>query len=108
MPMRRGDEVAHEVLQRPGRYQTVVDNLRIKEVVMGEGEHRCRYVACHNPEEEKRQRTHRRQVLSELKAELSSLQDVWEGDHSKRVCQPAGEPSLRSLSAPDQRSSAAD
>jgi hypothetical protein len=25
--MRRGDEVTHEVLQRPGRYQKVADNL---------------------------------------------------------------------------------
>jgi transposase len=56
MPMRRGDEVTQEVLQRPGRYQQVADNLRVKEVVVGEGERRRRYVVCHNPEEEKRQR----------------------------------------------------
>ena len=52
--MRRGDEVTHEVLQRPGRYQKVVDNLRVKEVVVGEGERRRRYVVCHNPAEAKR------------------------------------------------------
>jgi Transposase DDE domain len=87
MPMRRGDEVTHEVLQRPGRYQKVADNLRVKEVVVGEGERRRRYVVCHNPAEEKRQRTHRRQVLDELEAELSSLQEVRGESHSKRVCQ---------------------
>jgi hypothetical protein len=37
MPMRRGDEVTTEVLQRPGRYQQVAENLRVKEVVVGEG-----------------------------------------------------------------------
>lgn len=87
MPMRRGDEVTHEVLQRPGRYQKVADNLRVKEVVVGEGERRRRYVVCHNPAEEKRQRAHRRQVLDELEAELSSLPEVRGESHSKRVCQ---------------------
>lgn len=87
MPMRRGDEVTHEVLRRPGRYQKVADNLRVKEVVVGEGERRRRYAVCHNPEEEKRQRAHRRQVLHELEAELSSLKQMRGERHSKRVCQ---------------------
>jgi hypothetical protein len=87
MPMRRGDEVTQEVLQRPGRYQQVADNLRVKEVVVGEGERRRRYVVCHNPQEETRQRAHRRQVLRELEAELSSLQQMRGESHSNRACQ---------------------
>jgi Transposase DDE domain len=87
MPMRRGDEVTTEVLQRPGRFQTVAENLRVKEVVVGEGERRRRYVVCHNPHEEKRQRAHRGQVLRELEAELASLQAAKGESHSKRVCQ---------------------
>jgi hypothetical protein len=85
MPMRRGDEVTNEVLQRPGRYQPVADNLRVKEVVVGE--RRRRYVVCHNPQEEKRQRAHRQQVLRALEAELASLREVRGESHSKRVCQ---------------------
>ena len=87
MPMRRGDEVTHEVLQRPGRFQKVSDNLRVKEVMVGEGERRRRYVVCHNPHEETRQRRQRRQVLWELEAELASLQQMKGESHSKRVCQ---------------------
>jgi hypothetical protein len=87
MPMRRGDAVTTEVLQRPGRFQTVAENLRVKEVRVGEGERRRRYVVCHNPQEAKRQRAHRRQVLSELEAELASLKDVRGESQSKRVCQ---------------------
>ena len=87
MPMRRGDEVTTEVLQRPGRFQKVADNLRVKEVVVGEGERRRRYVVCHNPQEEQRQRAHRAQVLRELEAELASLKEVKGESHSKRVCQ---------------------
>ncbi len=87
MPMRRGDEVTYDVLQRPGRFQQVADNVRVKEVVVGEGERRRRYVVCHNPQEAKRQRAHRRQVLHELEAELASRKEVRGESHSKRVCQ---------------------
>ena len=87
MPMRRGDEVTTEVLQRPGRLQEVADNLRVKEVIIGAGERRRRYVVCHNPHEEKRQRAHRQQVLRALEAELASLKEVRGESHSKRVCQ---------------------
>ena len=87
MPINPGGEVAKAVLTRPGRYQEVADNLRVKEVVVGEGERRRRYVVCHNPQEEKRQRKHREQVLKELEAELSTLRECSAGCHSKRVCQ---------------------
>jgi hypothetical protein len=87
MPMRRGDEVTREVLQRPGRYQSVADNLRVKEVIVGEGERRRRYIVCHNPQEEKRQRAHRQQLLRELEAELASLHEVRGAGHTKRVCE---------------------
>jgi len=71
--MRAGDEVTHDVLSRPGRYHAVAGNLRVKEVIVGDGEARRRYVVCHNPVEEKRQREHRAELLRELKAELGSL-----------------------------------
>lgn len=86
-PMRRGDEVTDDVLQRPGRFRPVADNVRVKEVAVGEGERRRRSVVCHNPQEEKRQRAHRLQVLRELEAELASLKAVRGERHSKRVCQ---------------------
>ena len=37
-------EVKHDVLKRAGRYRKVSDNLRVKEVVVGEGERRRRYL----------------------------------------------------------------
>src|SRR5207245_2502121 len=82
-----GLAVTHDVLQRPGRFQQVAENLRVKEVVVGEGERRRRYVVCHNPQEEKRQRAHRQQLLHELEAELASLKHIRGESHSKRVCQ---------------------
>jgi hypothetical protein len=85
MPMRRGDEVTEAVLTRPGRYREVAGNLKVKEVVIGEGVRRRRYAVCFNPQEAARQKAHREDLLRELAAELESLADL--GDrHSKRVC----------------------
>lgn len=86
MPIIAGGEVAKEVMTRAGRYQRVADNLRVKEVFVGEGERRRRYVLCHNPEEERRQRNHRDRVLGELEAELASLTSCSKTEHSKRMC----------------------
>ena len=83
--MRSDNEVAQQVLTRAGRYHTVADNLLVKEVFVGDGERRQRYVVCHNPEQEVRQRTHRQKLLKELAAELASLDESRAG-HSKRVC----------------------
>jgi hypothetical protein len=87
--MRAGDEVSTDVLARAGRYKEVRDNLRVKEVVVGDGERRQRYVVCHNPEEEKRQREHRAKLVAELEAELASMQrpKSKSGGHSKRACE---------------------
>jgi transposase len=85
MPMRRGDEVTEAVLTRPGRYRKVAENLEVKEVVVGEGERRHRYAVCFNPEEAKRQKAHREELLKELEAELAGLSDRGEG-HTKRMC----------------------
>lgn len=86
MPIRQGDEISEQVLARAGRFREVAENLRVKEVVLGEGERRRRFVVCHNPDEETRQRKHRERVLAELEAELASLASCDAHTHSKREC----------------------
>lgn len=86
VPVHPGGEIDRAVLSRPGRYQTVAENLQVKEVVVGHGERRRRYAVCYNPQEATRQRAHREQVLTELAAELASLREQGAGGHSKRVC----------------------
>ena len=87
MPVHRGGEVDTEVLGRRGRYREVAENLHVKEVVVGEGERRRRYVVCFNPREAERQRRHRAQVLTELEAQLATLRSCSHGEHGKRVCE---------------------
>ena len=81
-PIGRVKEIRDEVLSRPGRYAEVAPNLRAKEVVIGEGERRRRYLLCLNAEEAARQRRHRGEILEVLAAELDALR----ADHPKAAC----------------------
>jgi hypothetical protein len=65
-------EVA-QVLSRQGRYQTVRDNLRVKEVRLGSGDAARRFVLCHNPEQAERDRHQRTQQLALVAAELERI-----------------------------------
>ena len=85
VPMRKLKDVEREVLTRPGRYKQVADNLQVKEVWVGDGERHKRYVLCLNPHEAERERQHRAQLLCELDAELSLLEQR-EDDHPKAAC----------------------
>ncbi len=86
VPMRRIRAIEDEVLTRPGRYKPVADNLQVKEVWVGDGERRKRYVLCLNPQEAERERTRRAQLLVELNAELALLEQRQE-DHPKAACE---------------------
>jgi hypothetical protein len=63
----------------------VADNLHVKEVWVGDGERRKRYVLCLNPQEAERERARRQQLLIELDAELALLEQR-EDDHPKAAC----------------------
>jgi len=84
--LRAGDEVTSDVLTRAGRFKEIRDNLRVKEVFVGEGERRRRYVVCYNPHEAERQQAHRNKLLEQLEADLASMKPA-SGAHTKRVCE---------------------
>src|SRR5208337_994688 len=68
-------EIKEEVLAKPGRFRTITENLQAKEVVVGDGELRRRYILCYNPREAERERMHREQVVKELEEELKNHPD---------------------------------
>lgn len=75
-------EIKNDVLSRAGRYKKVTDNLHVKEVTVGVGEKRRRYIVCHNPAQAERQSKHRSQVLEELESVLAEhpgqrAEDKW-------------------------------
>ena len=68
-------EIKRDVLSKRGRYTVFTDNLQAKEVIVGDGERRKRYILCYNPKEAERQKNHRRQLVELLEAELESHPD---------------------------------
>jgi transposase len=66
--MRVLSEVRREVLSRGGRYADLEDNLRVKEVWVGNR----RYIVCHNPEEAERDRLVRQKVVERLEAAIKA------------------------------------
>jgi transposase len=73
MRMRAGEEVCEAALARPGRYRIVRDNLRVKEVRVGQGDAARRLIVCHNPEEEAKDRTRRERAVERISSELERI-----------------------------------
>jgi AcrR family transcriptional regulator len=61
--LRSGSPEATAALSRPGRYQQVAGNLRVKEVRVADDE---RFVVCHNPEAADRDAAVRERLLAQL------------------------------------------
>jgi transposase len=71
--MRDNSPDAQAALSRQGRYQTVRDNLRVKEVHVGEGDASKRFIVCHNPAEADRDKQTRDDTITRLQAELDRI-----------------------------------
>ena len=65
--MRKQKEIGAEVLSRAGRFQEVVENLKVKEVSVGDR----RYVVCLNEEEERKDAAARQAILDHLEEKLA-------------------------------------
>jgi Transposase DDE domain len=84
--LRHTNAEAAAALARPGRYRTVADNLRVKEVAVapgGEGDgdggaRTQRFVICHNPEQADRDQQVRANLVTHLQ-QLIDGSDSWTG-----------------------------
>jgi len=82
--LRDDAEVHEEVLSRKGRYRKIRENLEIKEVIIGQGERRRRFIIVHNPDEATRDRHTREAILKRTEEALGALTGP---EHTKRVCE---------------------
>ncbi len=85
--LRSGKAKTAEALSAPGRYQTVRDNLEVKEIVVGNGEARERYILVRNPEEAARDKARREKIIKELEEQLPHMKS-----HVKAVCELMAQP----------------
>jgi len=101
--MRDGSPDAKAALARQGRYQTVRDNLRVKEVRIGEGDAAKRLIICHNPAEAEREHAQRQDTIGRLQAELERIEThrakatskKASDAHTKAECALRDHPALR-------------
>jgi DDE family transposase len=84
--LRQTNAEAAAALARPGRYRTIADNLRVKEVAVapggdGDGDHGARaqrFVICHNPDQAERDQRVRTHLVTHLE-QLIDGSDDWTG-----------------------------
>ncbi|MCA1700507.1 MAG: IS1634 family transposase, partial [Actinobacteria bacterium] len=85
--MRDGSPDARSALARQGRYRSVRDNLRVKEVKLADGAaegEAKRFVVCHNPAEAERDRSERDDQLARIESELHRIEALRERERRRR------------------------
>ncbi|MGB9005271.1 MAG: IS1634 family transposase [Candidatus Aminicenantales bacterium] len=84
--LRDSQAVHKEALSFQGRYQNVRENLEVKEIVVGEGERRRRFVLVFNPEQAKKDKATRDKTLKKIEEAIEALGDPSGKTHKKSVC----------------------
>lgn len=75
-----------EALSRAGRYCEVRDNLQVKEVWIGEGLGRRRFVVCFNPAEAERDKHTREKWLARIDREFEAIAGMSGPKRHKAIC----------------------
>jgi len=86
MKLRSGTAEAKLALKRQGRYHVVAENIEVKEVIVGEGEGRQRFVVARNPREAERDRDRRERTIARLEEQLAKLEQIRGEAHKKAAC----------------------
>lgn len=90
--MQSGKPAVEEALSRAGRYQKVRPNVEVKEIIVGDGEARQRFILVRNPQEEARDRQKREEILKALEEELQGIARLKKEEHPRAVCRLMAHP----------------
>ena len=83
--LRDHQEVHAAALRYRGPFHKVRENLKVKEILVGRGERRRRFVLVHNPEQAKKDQVKREQLLQEIEEALLALGAPRRKDYQKAV-----------------------
>jgi len=75
-----------EALSCRGRYHEIRENLKVKEVIIGKGERRRRFVVVYNPEQARKDRATRERTLKKIQEALKRLGEQKGRAHRRAVC----------------------
>jgi len=101
--LRSGKPGVEAAISRAGRFQSVRDDLEVKEITVGNGEKRQRYILVRNPKEAERDRAKREEHLVRVQDALKKIGDLKEGTHTKACCQLISHPTLGRYVKTDKR-----
>jgi len=84
--LRSGKDKTEQALSHPGRFKKVKDNLEIKEIIVGDGEARIRYILVRNPKEALKDKAKRDETIKKIKKELVAIGELNGAPHTRAVC----------------------
>jgi len=84
--MRSGKAETEDALSRGGRFHEIKENLRVKEIIVGEGERRKRFLLAFNPKEAEKQKKERDAIIAALTEELARFRQLSGEPHTKAMC----------------------
>jgi transposase len=84
--LRDKQEANQAALSHPGRYRKVKENMEVKEIVVGDGERRRRFVLVYNPQEAQKDRATREKNLEKIRSSLEAMGDPRMRGHKKAAC----------------------
>jgi hypothetical protein len=90
--MRSGKKDTVQALSTKGRYQKVRENLEVKEIIVGNGEARKRFVLVRNPRQAEKDKEQRAKILRVLQEELRELNKDKSQPHNKACCRLVSHP----------------
>lgn len=90
--MHSGKEATEAAMSRKGRYHHVRENLQVKEILVGDGEGRKRFVLVYNPKEAERDRARREEHIKKLEEQLEQLKQLDQQAHTKAACRLRSHP----------------
>jgi len=82
----RGSTLSKAALGQAGRFKVVRDNLHVKEVTIGDGAGRRRFVVVFNPEQAEKDRATRARLVERAEREIESIGDLTGKRHTKAAC----------------------
>jgi transposase len=82
--LRDNQAVHEEVLRYRGAFHKVRENLKVKEIFVGQGERRRRFVLVYNPEQAEKDRVKREELLRKIEETLATLRGP-KKDYQKAV-----------------------
>ncbi len=92
--LRDKKEINQMALGQKGRFRKVKDNLFVKEITIGQGARRRRFVVVYNPEQAKKDEAVRQRLIQRIEQQIEAIGDLSGKGHTQAVCALLSDPHL--------------